>query len=160
MRTLLALPPVGAEAGEVERTQRASVVDFRAGRAEGAEAAVVVRAGRELGGGVDVQVEAFVAVAAVEGPCELVAFGHAASAWFRMSPPATHTDGLEMRGEKVGIWTLSLQVVLVQEFALVALLAQAAQPVLADEAVEGMVHLVLVRAVVAQRAVAFAEGLA
>lgn len=47
--------------------------------AEGAEAAVVVWARGDFGGGVDVQVEAFVAVGAEEGAGVLVAFGHAAS---------------------------------------------------------------------------------
>lgn len=47
-----------------------------------------------------------------------------------------------------------------KELALVTLLAESAQPVFADEAVERVVHLVFVRAVVAEWAVAFAEGLA
>lgn len=73
--------------------------------AQGAEALVVVRAGRELGLGVDVQVEALVAVRAVAVPHEEVALGHLA------------------------------QVVLVQELAALALLAERAQPVLAHERV-------------------------
>lgn len=47
-----------------------------------------------------------------------------------------------------------------KELALIALFAQTTQPVLADEAVEGMVYLMFVGAVVAQWAMAFAEGLA
>ena len=47
-----------------------------------------------------------------------------------------------------------------QEFALLPLLAQSAQPMLADQIVEAVRYLVLVWAVVAERAVAFAEGLA
>jgi hypothetical protein len=54
------------------------------------------------------------------------------------------------------------QVVFVQKLAGLALFAETAHPVLADEAVEGRLHMVLVRAGVAERAVAleerFAEG--
>lgn len=47
-----------------------------------------------------------------------------------------------------------------KEFALIALFAESAQPVLADETVEGVVYLVFVWAVLAQWAVSFAESLA
>lgn len=43
---------------------------------------------------------------------------------------------------------------------MIALFAETAQPVFTDEAVEGVGHLMFVGAVVAQRAVAFAEGFA
>jgi len=47
-----------------------------------------------------------------------------------------------------------------QEFALLPFLAQSAQPMLAHEVVEAVRYLVLVGAVVAEGAVAFAEGFA
>ena len=47
-----------------------------------------------------------------------------------------------------------------KEFALIALFAETAQPVLADETVEGMIYLVFVWAVVAQGTVSFTESLA
>lgn len=53
-----------------------------------------------------------------------------------------------------------LQIVFVKEFALIALFAETAQPVFADETVEGVVYLVFVWAVLAQWTVSFAESLA
>lgn len=79
MCALFALSPVRAETREVELAERSAGVGFRANGAEGAEAPVVVWTGAEFGCGVDVEVEAFVAVGAVEGAGVLVAFGHAAS---------------------------------------------------------------------------------
>lgn len=106
-------------------------------RPQGAEALVVVRTGRELGLGVDVQVEALVAVRAVAVADEEVALGHLA------------------------------QVVLVQELAALALLAQRPQPVLAHERVVAGVGAarrvrrhVPVRTRRAERTVARHEGLA
>jgi hypothetical protein len=52
------------------------------------------------------------------------------------------------------------QVVFVQELASLALFAEAAHPVFADEAVEGGLQVVLVGAGVAERAVALDEGFA
>lgn len=46
-----------------------------------------------------------------------------------------------------------------KEFALIALFAETAQPVLADETVERVVDLVFVRAVLAQGTMSFAESL-
>ncbi len=79
MRPFLALPPIRAEPREVELAQGFADMFFGAAGPEGAETLFVMGAWGEFAGGVDVQVEAFVAVAAVEGPGELVAFGHAAS---------------------------------------------------------------------------------
>lgn len=118
MRALLTLPPIRAKSRKIKLAQRASIMRLGTMRSERTEAAIVVQARRELRRGVDVQIETLVAVAAVEGSHVLVAFGHAA------------------------------QVIFVEELALVALLAETAQPVLADETVEGVVHLVFVGAVV------------
>jgi len=63
MRTVLAALALGTEAAEVERTQLLFLVVFeRAVRAELAEASVVVRARWPLSFGVDVEVEAVIAV--------------------------------------------------------------------------------------------------
>lgn len=137
MGALLTGGAVGAEAGKVAGAELAADVLLAAGGAEGAEAAVVVGAGGQLGLGVDVEVEALVAVGAVAVADEEVALGHLA------------------------------QVVLVQELAALALLAERAQPVLADERVVARVRAarrvgrhVPVRARRAQRAVPRDEGLA
>lgn len=106
VRAHLALGPVGAEPGEVEGTQLPPHVLLRAPGPKRAEAHVVVRARRQPAQRVDVQIQALVAVGAVPVAHEEVALGHLA------------------------------QVVLVQELAVLALLAEAAQPVLADERVE------------------------
>ncbi|TLS24791.1 hypothetical protein PpBr36_08472 [Pyricularia pennisetigena] len=95
---LLAQPAVGAEAAEVVGAQVAPDVLLAAPGAERTEALVVVRTGRQLALRVDVQVQALLAVLAVAVADVKVALGHAA------------------------------QVVLVQELAPVALLAQPAQP--------------------------------
>lgn len=73
-------------------------------RPERTETAIVMRARGPLGLGIDVEVEAVVAVGAREGAGIVRALGHAA------------------------------QIVLVEELARLALLAQAAQPMLAHEA--------------------------
>ena len=67
MITVLALPAVGAEAGKVEFARSLSNVFFAAARAEGAETFFIVRAWREFGARIDVEVEAFVTVGTVEG---------------------------------------------------------------------------------------------
>lgn len=59
-----------------------------------------------------------------------------------------------------GMIPKDLQVVLMEVFALIPLFAQTTQPVFADKTVEGMVHLMFVRAVGAQRAVAFPKSFA
>lgn len=105
MRPFLALPPVGTEACEVEPAQRLAHVLLAAPLAQGAEPLVVVRAGREPGRGVDVQVVAVVSADAVATAVVVRAF----------RPRA--------------------YVVFVQVVALVALFAEAFEPVLADEVV-------------------------
>ncbi|KAL8305503.1 hypothetical protein RB597_003701 [Gaeumannomyces tritici] len=107
VRALPARPPIRAEAAEVVRAQLAPHVLLCAPRPQRAEALVVVRTRGQLGLRVDVEIHALLAVLA-EAVAEVkVALGHLA------------------------------QVVLVQELAAIALLAQAAEPVLADHAVEG-----------------------
>lgn len=106
MGTVLAAFALWTEAAQVKRAQLVFLVVLqRAVWAEWAEAAVVVWARGALGIGVQVEVEAVVAVGA--GLCAGVvgAFGHAA------------------------------EVVFVEEFAGFALFAQAAQPVFAYETV-------------------------
>lgn len=66
MHAFLALPPVRAKPSQVETTERLSHVLLAAARAKRTEAFLVVLARGELGGGVNVQVQAFVAVGAVE----------------------------------------------------------------------------------------------
>ncbi|TLD28624.1 hypothetical protein PspLS_03623 [Pyricularia sp. CBS 133598] len=107
MSTLLTQPPVGTEAAQIVGTQVPPDVLLAAPGAERAKALVVVRTRRQLALRVDVQVQTLLAVLAVAVADVKVALGHAA------------------------------QVVLVQELAPVALLAQAAQPMLAHQAVEG-----------------------
>lgn len=115
MRPRLALRPIGTEAREIVHAQLPPHVLLRAQRAQRTEAHVVVRARRQLRQRVDVQVQALLAVGAVAVAHKKVALGHLA------------------------------QVVLVQKLALLALLAQAAQPVLAHQRVEpaGRVLLLL-----------------
>lgn len=120
MRPGLTLGPIRAEPSEVVRAQLPADVLLRAPRPQRAEPHIVVRAGRQPAHGVDVEIQALVAVGAVPVAHEEVALGHLA------------------------------EVVLVQELAVLALLAQAAQPVLADEAVEAA----LLRLPAARRGVA------
>lgn len=79
---------------------------LRAHRPQGTEPAIVVRAGRHATLRVDVQIQTLFAIGAVSVPRKKVALGHLA------------------------------EVILVQELALLTLLAQAAKPVLADERIE------------------------
>ena len=72
-------------------------------------------------------------------------------------PRPSYQGGGEGVGKMAGG---SLQIIFVKEFALIALFAETAQPVLADETVERVVDLVFVRAVLAQRTMSLAEGLA
>lgn len=65
MRPFLALPPIRAEAREVEIAKGFSDVFLGTAGTERAEALFVMGARGEFAGGVDVQVEAFVAVTAV-----------------------------------------------------------------------------------------------
>ena len=102
MRALLALPPVGAKARKVELAQRPPDVLLAAALTQGAEALFVMRAGREPCRRVDVQVVAVV-------PADAVAAAIV-----------------------VGAFRPGADVVLVQVVALVALFAEALEPVLAD----------------------------
>lgn len=109
---------------------------LRTQRSQRTKAHVVVRTRRQLGQRIDVQVQTLLAVGAVAVAHEEVALGHLA------------------------------QVVLVQKLTVLALFAQAAQPVLAHERVEPARRLLLVpRAAVrdvplgAARAVGAAAGL-
>ena len=79
MLPFLAVPPVRTEACEVERAKLGADVLLRASRPERTAALVIVRARRELGLGVDVQVKAVRAIRAVEVAGVEVAFWHAAS---------------------------------------------------------------------------------
>jgi hypothetical protein len=97
---------IWAETGQVERADLVPfVVLQRTVWAERTEATVVVRARRSLGLGVNVQVEAVVAVRARQRAGVVRALWHAT------------------------------KVVLVQELACLPLLAESAQPVLADQAI-------------------------
>ncbi|KAL7821923.1 hypothetical protein V8C26DRAFT_391403 [Trichoderma gracile] len=113
MRANLALRPVRTEPREIEDTQLPPHVLLRTHRPQRTEAHVVVRTRRQLRQRIDVQVQTLLAVGAVPVAHEEVALGHLA------------------------------QVVLVQKLAVLALLAQPAQPVLAHERVEPARRLVL-----------------
>lgn len=139
MRTLLTRLPIGTETRQVIRAQPPPHMLLTAIGPQRTEALVVVRAGRQLALGVDVEVQALVAVGAVAVPHEEVALGHLA------------------------------QVVLVQELAALPLLAQRPQPVLAHQRVVARVPAVRrrrrrphvpVRALRPERAVPCHEGLA
>lgn len=80
MRPFLTLSPTRTEAGEIELADGFPYMLLGAPRTKWAETLFVMGARGKLGGRVDVQVEAFVAVAAVEGSGVLIAFGHATSA--------------------------------------------------------------------------------
>jgi hypothetical protein len=103
VRTLTARTAVRAESGEIENAQLAANVLLGAFGTERTEALVVVRAGWELGLRVDVEVQALLAVGAVAVAGKEVALRHFA------------------------------EVVLVKEFAVLALFAEATQPMFADE---------------------------
>lgn len=79
MHAFLALPPIRAKASQVETTEGFAHVLLAAAWAERAEAFIVVRARGKLGGGVNVQIEALVAIGAVERARVMIAFGHAAT---------------------------------------------------------------------------------
>ena len=129
VRTLLALPPVRAEARKVELAQRPPHVLLAAPLTQGTEALFVMWAGREPCRRVDVQVVAVVPADAVAAAVVIRAFRPGAD------------------------------VVLVQVVALVALFAEAFEPVLADEVVV-VVVAVFVGAEVAEGAEALAVRLA
>jgi len=65
MHAFWATFPVGTESAQIEFAELFSDVLLRAAGAERAESAFVVRTGREFGSGIDVEIEAFVAVWAV-----------------------------------------------------------------------------------------------
>lgn len=135
VRAVLAPGTLGAESDQVIHAQLPPHVLLATPRTERTEALVVVRAGRQLGLRVNVQVQALLAVGAVPVAHEEVALGHLA------------------------------EVVLVQELARLALFAEAAEPVLADQGrparrVRGAGGGVAVRAGGAEGAVACQEGLA
>ena len=97
---------IGAEASQVERAQGGLLVVLqRAVRAERAETPIVVRTRRSLRLGIDVEIQTVVAV------------------------------GAGLRAGVVGALGHATQVVLVEELARFALLAEAAQPVLAYKTV-------------------------
>ena len=128
MRALLALPSVRTEARKVEPAQRLPHVLLAAILAQGAESLVVMRTRRQSRCGVDVQI---IAVLAADAVAAAIVVGTLCSGPY---------------------------VVFVQVIALVALLAEAFQPVLADEVVV-VVVAVLVGTVIAQRAEALAVRL-
>jgi len=107
MGSLLACLAFGAEARQVERTDAPTDVALRTQGPQFAEPAIVVLAWRQSGFGPDVLVQAVVTVGTVSGTRVGLALGHAP------------------------------QVVLVEVFALEALLAQALEVVLADEGAVG-----------------------
>lgn len=120
MRPHLALRPIRTKPREIVRAQLPPHVLLRAQRAQRTKAHIVVRTRRQLRQRIDVQIQTLLAVGAVPVAHEEVALGHLT------------------------------QVVLVQKLALLALLAQAAQPVLAHQRVEParrMLLLLLRRAV-------------
>lgn len=79
MLSLLAVPPVRTEAGEVERAQLGADVFLGASWPQRTESFVVVRARGKLGLRVDVQVQAIGAVRAEEVAGVEVTFRHATS---------------------------------------------------------------------------------
>lgn len=156
---LLALRPLRAEAREVELAQRLPDVLLGAAGPQRAEAALVPRARREAGVRVDVEVETLVC-----GWDGMLAFaqGKGRAGGGHRTRRRTSIAAVPVPHEEVALGHLP-QVVLVQELAALALLAQAAQPVLAHEVVEVAVVALrdmAVRARVAHGAVALEEGLA
>ena len=79
MRALLALPPVRTEAREVESAQRLPHMLLAAPLPERAEPLVVMRAGRQSRGWIDVQVVAVFPADAVARPVVIGAFGSGAN---------------------------------------------------------------------------------
>lgn len=117
MGALLAVWSIRAETGEKVRAHLLADMFLGAPGSQRAEALIVMWAGWQLALGVDMQVQALVAVRAEAVAQEEVALGHLA------------------------------QVELVQELAALSLLTQATQPVLADERVEGVPAVLLAAAV-------------
>lgn len=76
MGTFLTLSPIGAETGKVKFADRFANVLLAAARSERTEPSLVVWTGREFGGRIDMQVEALVAVGAIQGARVVIAFGH------------------------------------------------------------------------------------
>ena len=167
MCTFLAHSSIRAEPRKIEVAYLFSHVLLGAQRTKRAVTAFVVGAWGKLGSRVDVQKEAFIAGAAVQGPRVLVAFRHAASAVDQHVSADARLDLCVMRhAHALMAWIRSaaprsckeiLQIVFMEELALIAFLAETTQPMFADQAVEGVRHLVFVGAVVAQGAVPFAE---
>lgn len=116
MCTLGAVWSTGAEASEVVGAHLLADMFLGAPGPERAEALLVMWAGWQLALGVDMQIQALVAVGAEAVAQEKVALGHLP------------------------------QVELVQELAALALFAQATQPVLADERVERVAAILLAAA--------------
>lgn len=106
MHAFLALPPVRAKASQIETTEGLAYVLLATARAKRTEAFIIMRARGELGGGVNMQVEAFITIGAVEGAGVMIAVGHAA------------------------------KIVFVQVLAPISLLAQTSQPMLAYHIIE------------------------
>lgn len=79
MHAFLALPPVRAKASQIETTEGLAYVLLATARAKRTEAFIIMRARGELGGGVNMQVEAFITIGAVEGAGVMIAVGHAAT---------------------------------------------------------------------------------
>lgn len=105
MRTVLAGFTFRTEACQVEWTQFIFLIVLQSTvRAQWTEASIVMRTWRALRFRVDVEVQAVVAVRTCLGACVVGTFGHAT------------------------------QIILVQELARLTLLAEAAQPVLANKA--------------------------
>lgn len=105
---LLTVPSIRTETRQEIGAHLLAYVLFGATRTQWAEAAVVVRTGWQLALRVDVEVETFVAIATEAIPQKEVALGHLS------------------------------QIELVEEFAGLALFAEAPQPMLTDEGVEWM----------------------
>lgn len=80
MHTLRTRSSVRTKTAQVELAQLFADVFSCAARTQGAEAALVVRTGGELGDGVHVQVETFIAAWAVAVASEEIAFRHFAPA--------------------------------------------------------------------------------
>lgn len=86
MRALFtALPSVGTESGKIELTDRLPHVFLGTRRAERTKPVFVVRAQRDLRVRVDMEVQTFLAVAAVSIPHKEIAFRHFPSATNRIS---------------------------------------------------------------------------
>lgn len=76
MGTFLTLTPIGAETGKVEFADRFANVLLAAARSERTQPFLIVWARREFGGRIDMQVQALVAVGAIQGARVVIALGH------------------------------------------------------------------------------------